>query len=66
MTPDEYDAVVRFFAEVCELPAEQRSQWLDQACRDCPHLRPEVEAMLAQDELAGKGARQQQTEETDE
>ena len=49
MTPEEYDIVVRIFSQACQLPQDEQDAWLAEACRDCPHLREEVQAMLAQD-----------------
>ena len=49
MTPEEYEIVVRVFTRACQLPADLRNEWLAEACRDHPHLRAEVQAMLAQD-----------------
>ncbi len=54
MTPVEYEFVARTFAQVCDLPEDERARALDEACREQPQLRCEVEAMLVQ-EAGGEG-----------
>ncbi len=41
------------FGEALELPAERRSAFLDQACRDNPELRSVVERLLEKHQGAG-------------
>ena len=41
------------FGEALELPPERRSAFLDQACRNAPELRRQVERLLEQDQQAG-------------
>lgn len=59
MTPAEYDLVARVFAEVCDLPPDERARRLETACAQQPHLQRAVEAMLEQeadeDRLAASG-----------
>jgi hypothetical protein len=38
---------MEIFQQACEMPADQRVAFLDQACRDQPGLRREVESLLA-------------------
>ncbi len=49
MTPAEYEFVVRTFAQVGDLPEDDRARVLDEACREQPHLRRHVQAMLEQE-----------------
>ncbi|NLF71044.1 MAG: serine/threonine protein kinase [Candidatus Anammoximicrobium sp.] len=49
MTPAEYEFVVRAFAQVGDLPEPDRAGALDEACREQPHLRRHVQAMLEQE-----------------
>ncbi len=49
MTPAEYEIVASIFAQVCDLPPDERARHLDAACREHPDLRREVEAMLRQE-----------------
>jgi len=49
MTPAEYEFVTSVFQRVCDLPADQRARAMDEACRDRPHLRRPIEAMLEQE-----------------
>jgi serine/threonine-protein kinase len=49
MTPAEYAVVTSLFGRVVDLPPDERARQLDAACREHPHLRREVEAMLAQE-----------------
>jgi serine/threonine-protein kinase len=53
MTPAEYDIVARVFAQVCDLPPDDRARHLDAACGEHPHLRRAVEAMLEQEADGG-------------
>jgi serine/threonine protein kinase/Tol biopolymer transport system component len=51
-TPDE--AAERIFGEALNLPREERSRFLDEACRGTPELRRAVEELLAEnDRLSG-------------
>jgi hypothetical protein len=43
----------RLFVAALELAPEQRSAFLDEACRNAPELRRTVEALLADDDGAG-------------
>ncbi len=56
MSPEEYEIVANVFAEICDLPADRRAAYLEDACRDHPHLRAEVEAMLAEDDRVAVAA----------
>ncbi len=49
MTPAEYEFVVRTFAQVGDLPEDDRARALDEACHEQPHLRRHVQAMLEQE-----------------
>ena len=53
MKPEDYDRVCRIFQEVCDRPETDRSALLEEAFAAEPHLRAEVEAMLAGDAGAG-------------
>jgi serine/threonine protein kinase len=46
-------SVERLFGAALELPPEQRSAFLDQACREAPELRRMVEQLLLEDERLG-------------
>ncbi|MBU0637753.1 MAG: serine/threonine-protein kinase [Planctomycetes bacterium] len=50
MTPERYQQVRRVFAEVCQLPVEERTGHLDRACGNDAELRAEVETLLYHDE----------------
>ncbi len=41
------------FGEALELPPESRATFLDQACRDAPELRRQVEQLLVKHQRAG-------------
>ncbi len=43
----------QLFGEALELPSERRAAYLDQACQATPELRPLVEKLLRDNELAG-------------
>ena len=46
-------SVEQVFGDALDLPPEQRSAYLADACRDAPNLRRLVEELLAEDERAG-------------
>ncbi len=50
---DQDKSAEQLFGEALDLEPEQRSAFLDQACRDTPGLRRLVEELLLQDQLAG-------------
>jgi len=56
MSPEEYEIVARVFAEACDLPADQRAAYLEEASRDQPQLLAEIEAMLAEDDRLADAA----------
>jgi dienelactone hydrolase len=45
----------RLFREALELPCEQRSAFLDGACRNAPEVRRRVESLLAEENHRGTG-----------
>jgi serine/threonine protein kinase len=45
-----YQRLQEIFLHACALPRGERDGFLDEACRDEPDLRPEVETLLAHDE----------------
>ncbi len=47
MKPERYQRAMDLFQQACEMPADQRVAFLDQACRDQPDLRREVDSLLA-------------------
>ena len=47
MKPERYQRAMELFQQACEMPADQRVAFLDQACQDQPDLRQEVESLLA-------------------
>ena len=47
MTPEEWHAAKDLLAEALELPADQRTTFLDSRCGDDPALRRELEALLS-------------------
>ncbi len=49
MTPDK--AAERVFGEALDLPREERSRFLDAACREAPELRQAVERLLSEHDL---------------
>ena len=49
MTPDK--AAARVVAEALDLPREERSRFLDEACRESPELRQAVEKVLSEHDL---------------
>ena len=49
MSPEEYEIVADAFAQACDMPTDRRAAYLEEACRDHPHLRSDIEAMLAED-----------------
>jgi len=49
MKREDYEIVVRIFSQACDVPTRQRAAFLGEACADHPHLRAEIEAMLAAD-----------------
>lgn len=49
MTPSEYQRVSDIFAAACELEAEKRSAFLDDACAGDAGIRAQVESMLRSD-----------------
>jgi len=49
MSPEEYEIVADAFAQACDMPTDRRAAYLEEACRDHPHLQSEIEAMLAED-----------------
>ena len=51
MDREEYATVKRIFIRVTGLPEEERAAFLDEACRDHPELRAEVESLLRYDRL---------------
>ena len=46
-------SVEDIFCTALDLPAGERSAYLDRVCRDTPELRPLVETLLAEEERAG-------------
>jgi len=48
MTADRHARVKQLFLAAIELPPSERGPWLENACADDLSLRPEVEALLAQ------------------
>ena len=53
MKREDYEIIVRIFSQACELTSHRRASFLDAACAEHPHLRTEIEAMLAADVLSG-------------
>ncbi|MCU0981841.1 MAG: serine/threonine protein kinase, partial [Pirellulaceae bacterium] len=49
MTPAEYEIVTSIFGRLVDLPPDERARQLEAACGEHPHLRREVEAMLAEE-----------------
>jgi len=49
MTPEK--ATERVFVEALDLPREERSRFLDEACREAPELRQAVEKLLSEHDL---------------
>ncbi|MCA9288446.1 MAG: hypothetical protein KDA05_07670, partial [Phycisphaerales bacterium] len=49
MTPERHQRVKSLFAAACELPAAERSAFLNQQCAGDEDLRREVEALLGFD-----------------
>ncbi len=47
MQPENWERLGSIFSNAIELPIEQRTAYLDEACRGEPQLRAEVEAMIA-------------------
>ena len=47
LSPERWDQVQRLFDEVVDLDAAARAARLDEACRDDPDLREEVDSLLA-------------------
>lgn len=47
MTAERAERLRRLFSEAVERPAEERSQWLREACADDPALAEEIESLLA-------------------
>lgn len=42
-----WEEIKRIFQHALDLPAEQRTQYLDKSCKDSPEIRQEVESLLA-------------------
>jgi eukaryotic-like serine/threonine-protein kinase len=53
MTPEVWEKVTELFHEASELPAEERSAFLDEHCSEDAGLRREVESLLAAESEAG-------------
>ncbi len=53
MQPNTWQRFESLFHEALEIPAEQRSAFLNQACRDDPTMRAELEAVIAAHFAAG-------------
>ena len=53
MTPEEWRAAKTLLAEALELPADQRTSFLDSRCGDDPALRRELEALLSASDSDG-------------
>ncbi len=49
MTPEQHQRATDLFVEVCELPPEQRGEFLRESCSDDPEVLAEVESLLTED-----------------
>ncbi len=54
MHPDQWERVKTVFEAALDLMAEERAAFLDQACRDDPAVRAEVESLLASEDESGR------------
>ncbi|KAA3614494.1 MAG: hypothetical protein DWQ01_01975 [Planctomycetota bacterium] len=55
MDPDRWEQLVDLFGEALELPAHERTAFLDRRCGDDQELRRELERMLAEAEKPSEG-----------
>jgi serine/threonine protein kinase len=53
MTPERWKAIDRIFSTAAALPPAKRPEYLEEACRDNPTLRQEVESLLAEHNRPG-------------
>jgi len=57
LTPERWAQIEALFHRAAECEPEHRAALLDEACRDDPELRQEVEALLSSDDRAGSYVR---------
>jgi serine/threonine protein kinase/Tfp pilus assembly protein PilF len=50
VTPQQFERVEQLFNVVCDLPADQRTRYLDEHCADDAEVRQQVASMLARDD----------------